>query len=425
MRYFNPFVIFLIALILRLSVVINSHEVPAFDDLHYDYCAMSFLNGSRFSEPAAFKEPFYAFFLAGVYYIFGHNYLIVKIIQAVLGALICIFIFLIGSHLFNRKVGILSGFISGINPSLIKSTEHLLSETLYTFILILTVFLFLSQMRNLKLKNSIALGFLLGIGTLTRSILFPFGVLICLSLFFILYNKYALKKLLSNIFLILVFSVLTILPWSIRNWIVFHEFVPISTNLGINIYSSYFPPQEKLFGFTASDENTEYAKSFNSETKSSKFLMQKTFEKLSKLSPGKILKLELLKIIYFYCPFDWEIIGGGVYNFVYGFILPFFIYGTLLTLKRFRELLPLYLPILCFFITALVTYGSPRFRLPVEPYFIIIASSAIIYFINNAPKKFYPFLITGSYFLCNLIFFTNSYHIKLFVKGFFEKIYLW
>lgn len=418
--------IFIVALALRLFIVISSSKIPDYDASGYDDRAMSIIRGEGFGsigKPTAFKEPFYSFFLAGVYYIFGHSYLIVRIAQAILSALICIFITLISKEFFSDKTSILAGLIAVINPSFIKASEHLLSETLFTFILILAVFYAIRLTKRLSFKTSIMLGILFGVGALTRSTLAPLAFLISVTLFFLFKKRYAFKKIMVNIIIIVFFFLLPIAPWTIRNWLVFHEFVPISTNVGINIYSSYFPPKGYLFGFTASDNNTEYAKSLNSEPAVSKYLLQKSWDGIKKLSPTKIFKLEVLKFLYFLCPFDWEIIGGGRFNFVYGFIFPFFIFGMFVTLKKFKELFFIYLPIIYAFFIALITYGSPRFRLPIEPYLIIIAATGITYFICHASKKIYPSLLTLSYLIFNFYFYLDSYYIKIFIKRSFEKIF--
>ena len=100
--------VFLIALLPRLLLAISSHEIPSKDAAGYDRRGMDILEGKGFLDEdgkiTAMDEPFYSFFLTAVYYFFGHNYMAARIIQAILGAITCVIIFLIARMFFNLPV---------------------------------------------------------------------------------------------------------------------------------------------------------------------------------------------------------------------------------------------------------------------------------------------------------------------------------
>ena len=105
-----------------------------------------------------------------------------------------------------------------------------------------------------------------------------------------------------------------------------------STAVGRGLYCSYIPSKGKLYGIYSDDETFTSALKMDSEVASDKFLRQQTLLYIRN-NLNKLPKLELLKFLFFWCPFDWEIIsskGIGVYNYMYGFIFPFFIIPTLL-----------------------------------------------------------------------------------------------
>jgi 4-amino-4-deoxy-L-arabinose transferase-like glycosyltransferase len=105
------FVIFMMALFLRLLAVFSQKEIdklPTSDAAGYDEMAVNLASGNGLSQfingsivPIAYRTPVYPMFLAGIYSIFGHNYIAVKIIQAVIGALLCIVIFLISNIIYD------------------------------------------------------------------------------------------------------------------------------------------------------------------------------------------------------------------------------------------------------------------------------------------------------------------------------------
>lgn len=427
----SPFfilVIFLAALLARVAIIYHDiNNIPRDID-GYDELATNVLGGKGFvrgGKPTSFHEPFYPFFLAGIYYVFGHNYLAVQIIQCLLGAIMCIIIYSIAGMLFNQQVAFVSATIAAFYPAFIKSTEKLMTESLFIFLLALAIYFLVRQSRKYSFINLIFLGIILGIAALTRSVVLflPFFIMLLSRKVLSSRDCYMKKHILTNSILVLSF-ILTIFPWTLRNWRIHHSFVPIVTKTGIGFYTSYTPKNGKLYGFIADDRVTQKADLLSSEVEQSKFLSREAWKSI-RSNPLRIFKLEILKGIYFWSLFDWEIIGEGVYNFMYGFIIPFFIYGIFVNRARFKELLTIYLIISYFFLLALFTYGSPRFRLPIEPYIIIISSAGVIDFIKMFTKKIYAFFWISTYFMVNLFLYFNSYQTKIITRSIFEKIYLW
>jgi hypothetical protein len=146
---------------------------------------------------------------------------------------------------------------------------------------------------------------------------------------------------------------------------------------GFAFYSSYCPANG-IFGMNAASDDPVVIESnkISSPVMRSNFLAKKTLGFIVN-NPQKVLILEFKKILYFWAPFDWEIVGGRWFNFVYVIILPFFALGFILALRHFRKNYPVLLPIIYFQIMTLIFYGSPRFRLPIEPYLFILAITGI------------------------------------------------
>lgn len=377
-RYFVCLV-FLAALILRLVFVIPSLEIPVSDAAAYDNLGLSISQGKGYinndGSPHSFRPPFYPAFLAVMYKLFGHSYQAVRIAQSLLGAVTCVSIFFIGKKAYGSVVGILAASISVFYLPFIKSAELLLTELLFTFILGLIIFYLFRIRFAVKTLDCVIAGILLGLSALTRSMMLIFPLLM-IPLF--VSSKRTFNK---KYFIILLSFFVTLLPWIIRNYIVYDAFIPVSTQGGITFYSSYCPPGG-VFGKLATLEDPIIieASRIKSAVLQNDFLIKKTIDFILN-NPQKVLLLEIEKVLYLWAPFDWEIVGGRWVNIVYILILPFFAIGALTALKNLEKNYLILMPIIYVQITSLIFYGSPRFRLPIEPYiFILSMAGAVVVF---------------------------------------------
>jgi hypothetical protein len=161
------FVIFTVALLLRLFTVVvqeESKRLPLSDAKDFDNIAVNIISGHGFSRgvegeniPTSFRPPLFPLFLAGIYATFGHSYLTVKVIQAILGALLCIVIFFVTDIIFdNKKIGILAAAITALYKPFIMGFSYygspavLYSEYFYSFILGLTILITLFSIKKQK-----------------------------------------------------------------------------------------------------------------------------------------------------------------------------------------------------------------------------------------------------------------------------------
>lgn len=386
--------IFFVALIVRLLFVNYSAGIPTSDATSYDRLGLSVSEGKGYVEsdgsPYSFRPPLYPLFLGIIYKFFGHSYFAVRMIQSVIGAFTCVFIFIIGKKICNYKVGILSAFLSVIYPPFIKSAELLLTELVFTFLLTILIFYLLKIQKDMKIKHCIIFGLALGVAALTRSaiLLFPFFIVPI----FVYSRKYTFLNKLVRYIIILLFFLLALLPWSIRNFNVYHRIIPIATQGGITFYSSYCPP-DGIFGklATMQDPIIREASKIISPVVRSEFLVKKTLDFILN-NPKEVVILEFKKVLYLWAPFDWEIIGNRWFNFVYVIILPFFAFGLFLSFRKFKQFYPVLLPIVYIQIMSLFFYGSPRFRLPVEPFIFILSAIGILslaeHFLKKRGKKY-------------------------------------
>jgi len=406
------FLIFLISMCIRILCILKSASAPEADERNYIEIAQSLLNGAGFSiggKPTSVTTPIYPLFLSLSFYLFGQNLFYAQLFQALLNSLICIPLFILTKHIFkNTNIALLASFLVAINLSTIFSTIRFLTESLFPifFLTFLTVFIISEK----KVMISMA-GVLLGLATLTR----PVTILLPIFIIFFLVLTKEYKKLLFFPFLIL-----TILPWTIRNYFVHHEFVPLTTQTGNIVYDASHPVEDKIFGFRApQDDVMRQANQMKSETEKNNFLLQMGIKSIQN-APLKYMKLAFSKFLFFWVPFDWEVVRilpkRGEFNFSYAFVMPFFIlcmFSLFSTkdnkLHHRKQLFVAF--VLCYFVFfSSITYGSPRLRLPLEPLLILFASHGIYIFFKSFNRYTSSVLLLSFYFLNFHIFLKSAFY---------------
>ncbi len=232
-------IITLLALILRLFWISNVPTVPISDFLQYNKGAISLINGMGYriyGHISAYEPVGYSLFLALIYSIFGSIFLVAKIANVILSCTCLIFIYLIAKKSFNIKTAYVCALIYGILPLEIIYTSVISTEIIFTTLYVMLLYLILK--RDSIKYNNIILGILLGILTLIKPYMMIFQSVIFL---FDVISLRSFKKPAVNFIIITGILFITISPWTIRNYIVFHKFIPVSTNGGYNLYVNNNP----------------------------------------------------------------------------------------------------------------------------------------------------------------------------------------
>ena len=168
--------VFLLSLSIRLLyVAFIPSKLVWYDEIKYNEKAENLLkNGTYGSVEFAPGEPFFIF---GIYKLFGESIIAVRIAEALLGALSCIFLFILGNYLFSFGVGLTSAVIMSFYPFYIFSVGTLFPIVLFLFFLLI-LFIFLYKMAETgQWGYSLVSGILMGIETLViPTIIFMFPV---------------------------------------------------------------------------------------------------------------------------------------------------------------------------------------------------------------------------------------------------------
>ena len=233
-------VLFAVAIVKVVGVLFILHFLKMEPgSAYYDELINNLLSGNgytRFPEylPELVMSPLYPFIGAGLMLLFGNGFLPVIVAQVIIDLLTCIVIFFTGRMLFNFKVGILSAIMVGLYPLSIVYSSRIMTETLLTFLISLILLIFLLIWRTpLSKALYIIAGIMLGIASLCKPYIMAF-------IFFLGGGIWLKEKLTVKIFIRLCFMIFAMIavisPWTIRNFIVTGDLVPVSTGMGYTIW---------------------------------------------------------------------------------------------------------------------------------------------------------------------------------------------
>ncbi len=241
-------IVFITALVLGFTYIsfFSQYKLSP-DAAEYDTLGWNLTQGKGYQieagTPDATREPGYPFFLSIIYAVFGHNYFAVKSIQLIINAATCVIIYFIGKRIAGRATGMIAAGIAVIYPAFIIYAANLWTETLFTFLLTLGILTLIKAVTGEGLKWYLATGIILGLAALVKAVLILFPLFVIPAAIFI--TGFKKKVLLCLFYMLLAFSLITV-PWCIRNYIVFHKFIPVRTGSGFNLWlGSYLPWQGK------------------------------------------------------------------------------------------------------------------------------------------------------------------------------------
>ena len=244
-----------LSLIVRLGAIAriaNPQDVPRniaeSDSPTYYVLADNLLdgNGYRYSPdapPTARRTPGYPFFLALIFRMSGRDFNAVRIVQAVLEVITTYMIFATCMILFGSYLAaVLSSLAYAVYIPAVISTTYIMTEALYTFLLLAFTVSCLLAMRSRRYVLFAASGIFFGVATLTRPAALPLPLIL---LIIALVHKRELWK--GFLILGVAFS-LTIFPWGFRNKRDLGKFIPTSTLIGMNLYKgNHIPTQGAYF----------------------------------------------------------------------------------------------------------------------------------------------------------------------------------
>jgi len=374
--------LFVVAFLLRLAVVLWLRDISegppgpsSGDDYEFNVLAENVAAGQGYvnyqGRPTSFRAPGFPFLLAGMYFVTGPNYPLAYLLFCALGALSCVFTYLLAREVISEATARLAAWLSVFYLAHLYFSTIFLSENLFVPLLNLGLWLVIRYLKGGSVLLLALAGLVLGWTTLTRPFTLLLGPLLGVLL------VWPPRSLASRLAAGVIWSVTflgAVAPWTARNYFVHGEFVLLATNGGSTFYggnNDRVVTEPKYFGYWLSTTDLPHRDLIDATP--NEVAHDKMEWKLGidwvQSHPEKFALAALFKIARLPVGLpDWDS-GRLPYRILrmagYWPFLVLMAVGGFVCLRRrlwSPPWLVLHFTILATVLTAVVFWGSPRFR---------------------------------------------------------------
>jgi hypothetical protein len=314
--------------------------------------------------PTAHWSFLYPLFVAAVYALFGVHPLAARLAQAVLGGLLLPWmVYRLSATLFGGRerdpqarsspVPLLAALWAAAYPYFAMYSATIMTETFYIAVLLWSLDVSLRMARALRRggpvpwRLTLQLGLSLGIAAVLRQSILPWAPVLFLWLVITAVQGQGMRtvtsfrlsrfKVRSLVPLVVAGLILVgcILPWTVRNYVVYDRFLLLNSNTGYAMYSAQHPMHGTRFReFDAAPLPKGLVR--GNEAEMDKALLRLGIGFVLE-EPGRYLRLSLSRVrAYFeFWPTPGTTLmhnAGRVAS--YGVALPFIVYGLAIAIRR-------------------------------------------------------------------------------------------
>jgi hypothetical protein len=359
--------------------------------------AQSLVEGNGFSSPffgstgpTAIMPPIYPSLLAVVFRLFGTytkaSALVMLSLDSLFSALTCIPVFLIAQKSFGWRTAVWTGWAWAFFPYAIYfSADFIWVTTLATLMLALIFLAALHLEDSSRVSTGGGFGVLAGIGALTDPVVLSVTPLLGLWMCYRLFRKKQ-RWVVPALAAVLAFGV-TVSPWMIRNYSVFHTFVPFRDNFGLELYVGnngntwHFAPSG--FHPSSTDRETDEYRQMGELP----YMRHKQAQAMAWIEdhPGEFVTLSLRRAVYMWTNY-WSF--SPRYMEAEPLDPPNIFLCTTLTVLALAGLrrafqrgsgisVPYAIALFFFPVVYYITHPQDYYRRPIDPIFVVLAAYAV------------------------------------------------
>jgi 4-amino-4-deoxy-L-arabinose transferase-like glycosyltransferase len=212
-----------------LALVLTPSYRPHHDDRSYLANALALVRthdypvfrAGRVPVQTAYRAPGFPLLLAVVHLIGGHALVDERVAQVAVGVALVVLVYSIGHQLHGPRTALAAGLLAALSPVLVLFGATLISEPLFTMLM-------LGALSCALAHRAAPAGALIGLAALTR----PEGLALILPIALLLGTR---RSALTAALVALA----CVAPWTVRNAVVLHGFVPVSTETGNTLAGTY------------------------------------------------------------------------------------------------------------------------------------------------------------------------------------------
>jgi hypothetical protein len=402
---------FLVRLIIYVSLVMHSYGGPVGDFqvlAETGAVAASIARGHGFASPlrlvhtgpTAWFAPIYPLLLAGIFKLFGvrsfASNVAITLIDIVFSAFTCWPIAAIGTRSFNKTTGIAAAWAWVVLPTAIYIPIFWIWDTSLA-----ALWLTMLVAATLQLRGSDRIASWIGYGAL-----WSMGAMINPSLLSVLppLALWAIWPLRRRLFPAVKLATLSALffaaglaPWTVRNYVVFHKFIPLRSNFGLELWLGNNPQvPDSWTPWLHPNDNVDEAHAYARMTEIP-YMREKSQEAWSfiRTRPLDTARSSLHRFANNWLgiwdtPADIWSTSPWYTKLLILFSCSFTLLSWLGILLAYRDRKPLANPLaIIMFVFPLafyLTHTSLRYRFPMDPIMLILAIFAVQYALSPAVR---------------------------------------
>ena len=392
-----------VALGLRVGYVLATPGyVPRHDDQKYDRLAVGVARTGAYPDiagrPTAYRPPGYTYFLAGVYTLSGTGPGRIeagRLAQAAVGTLLVGLIGLLARRLFGPGTALLSMALAALYVPLITAGTSLLAEPLTAAFTVGVVLAVLAWRDRPRWRWVVLAGVLAGLASLTRTNACVIIPALALGLF----RRRPARRSVWPAAAAVAVAVAVVAPWTARNAVVMHSFIPISDEAGGTLAGTYNPVSAHDPSSPGSWVLLAQIPTYEAQVRPLAAGPENVYQsKLLSLALGYMGRhpLYVAKVAWYNTLRFFDLTGMARVRFTStlagvnspaaaeaGAVCSWIVAALAavgVARRRVRQAVPLsvsLVPLLTFASIVAVNMETPRFRLPLDPFLLVLAAAAV------------------------------------------------
>jgi tetratricopeptide (TPR) repeat protein len=407
----------LLALMIRLIYLAELRQTAFFavvigDGKEYDRWAQQIASGHWIGSEVFYQSPSYPYFLAIIFAAAGHHLIVVRVVQAILGANSCVILGHAAKEFFNQRAGIIAALLLAIYPPAIFFDGLIQKSSLDLFLASAILAVLAKFQRQHTWKWLAIAGLVLGALIVNREnarVFYP----ILLAWLLLYFRTEGIRRRLRWAAILTICTAAVLLPIALRNYYVGREFLISTSQLGPNLYIGNHPGAQGSYEpLVAGHGNAEFERS------DAKQLAEQAAGK--PLSPSQVSDYWInVSVDYIrHQPLSWLRLFGrkllltfnareavdtesieaySEYSITlralswinFGLIFSIAAVGAWLTRAHWRPLALLYAMVVGMALSVAIFYVVARYRYPLVPFIILFAAAAISFVprVRTLPRR--------------------------------------